>query len=171
MNKVQQQLRGSSHKSRWVCRPQSCWLKGKAAWQSSAAPATHSTPGQGDSEGLSTGSSGAGRCLSPWEAGQEQISPPVAVGQARRERRNTKCLPERCEESPCPGAGLCVLLESPSHHPRGREEEEEEGREEEEEHQATWLQFQLLSPLHNFCIFSAITMGFSLRIFSAASAL
>lgn len=50
-------------------------------------------------------------------------------------------------------------------------EEEEEGWEEGEEHQAAWLQFKLLRPLHNFWIFSAITMGFSLRIFSAASAL
>lgn len=63
-----------------------------------------------------------------------------------------------------------MLLESPSHHGR-RWEEEEEGWEEGEEHQDTWLQFELLSPLHNFWIFSAITMGFSLRIFSAASAL
>ena len=59
---------------------------------------------------------------------------------------------------------------SPSHHRWGWEEEEE-GWEEGEEHQATWLQFELLSPLHNFWIFSATTMGFSLRIFSAASAL
>lgn len=55
--------------------------------------------------------------------------------------------------------------------PRRGWEEEEDGWEEGEEHQATWLQFELLSPLHNFWIFSAITMGFSLRIFSAASAL
>lgn len=55
--------------------------------------------------------------------------------------------------------------------PRRGWEEEEEGREEGEEHQAGWLQFELLGPLHNFWIFSAITMGFSLRIFSAASAL
>lgn len=49
--------------------------------------------------------------------------------------------------------------------------EEEEGWEEGEEHQATWLQLEPLSPFHNFWIFSAIMMGFSLRIFSAASAL
>lgn len=67
--------------------------------------------------------------------------------------------------------GSCALLESPSHCRRGWEEEEEEGWEEGEEHQAAWLQFDLLRPLHNFWIFSAITMGFSLRIFSAASAL
>jgi len=35
----------------------------------------------------------------------------VAVGQAGRERRNINCLPKRCEESPRPGAGSCVLLE------------------------------------------------------------
>lgn len=94
----------------------------------------------------------------------------MAVGQAGRERRNANCLPKRCGDSPCPGAGSCVLLESPSHQRWGWEEEEE-GWEEGEEHQAAWLQFELLNPLHNFWIFSAITMGFSLRIFSAASAL
>lgn len=67
--------------------------------------------------------------------------------------------------------GSCALLKSPSHRRRGWEEEKEEGWEEGEEHQAAWLQFFLLRPLHNFWIFSAITMGFSLRIFSAASAL
>lgn len=66
---------------------------------------------------------------------------------------------------------MCALPEPPSHRRRGWEEEEEEGWEEGEEHQAAWLQFELLGPLHNFWIFSAITMGFSLRIFSAASAL
>lgn len=94
----------------------------------------------------------------------------MAVGQAGRERRTpTDC--QRREEAPCPGAGLCALPEPPSHRRRGWEEEEEEGWEEGEEHQAAWLQFELLGPLHNFWIFSAITMGFSLRIFSAASAL
>lgn len=46
------------------------------------------------------------------------------------------------------------------------------GREREwEECHATRLKYSMLSFLHNFWIFSATIMGFSLRIFSAASAL
>lgn len=46
-----------------------------------------------------------------------------------------------------------------------------EGWEDGEEHQAARLEFELLGPVHSFWIFSAITTGFSFRIFSAASAL
>lgn len=89
----------------------------------------------------------------------------------RKGEETLNCLPKRCEEPPCPGAASRVLLESPSHHRWAGGKRREAGRKV-EEHQAAWLQLEpLLSPLHNFWIFSAITTGFSLRIFSAASAL
>lgn len=38
----------------------------------------------------------------------------MAVVRVLRERRNANFLPKRCKECLCPGAGSCVLLESPS---------------------------------------------------------
>lgn len=56
--------------------------------------------------------------------------------------------------------------------PPGRIPDTVGGREREwEECHATRLKYSMLSFLHNFWIFSATIMGFSLRIFSAASAL
>lgn len=85
-------------------------------------------------------------------------------------RGGTATVSQRGARSPRVRALVCVCAGVPVT-PRRGWEEEEDGWEEGEEHQATWLQFKLLNPLHNFWIFSAITMGFSLRIFSAASAL
>lgn len=126
-------------------------------------------PGRRQVQGLSAGAAGQD---SPFSFGKllENTSAELWLSDRQGGRGGTPTDCQRCEESPCPGASSCALLESPSHHRRGWEEEEE-GWEEGEEHQAAWLQFELLRPLHNFWIFSAITMGFSLRIFSAASAL
>lgn len=126
-------------------------------------------PARGKSEGLSAGTAGQD---GPVSFGKlvENTSAELWLSDRQEGRGGTPTDCQRCEESPCPRAGSCALPESLSHHGRGWEEEEE-GWEEGEEHQAAWLQFELLRPLHNFWIFSAITMGFSLRIFSAASAL
>lgn len=71
-------------------------------------------PQQKTSPKVSTRRGGAGRSFFPWEAGGDQISGAVAVGQAGREGRNNNCQPKGCEESPRPGAGLCVCW-SPRH--------------------------------------------------------
>lgn len=168
-NQVQRQLTGSSRESQVVRRTRSCQLKGKAARQSPAARATQTAPAEDKSKGLSTGAVGQDGPFSLGKLVENGSAELWLLLGAGRERRNASFLPKGCEESPCPGAGLCMLLESLSHHRWGWEEEE--GWEEGEEQQTTWLQLELLSPLHNFWIFSAITMGFSLRIFSAASAL
>lgn len=153
-NKVQRHLTGSSCESRAVRRTRSCRLKGKAARQSPAAHTAQTTPAEDKSEGLSTGMVGQDCPFSLGKLGEKGSAELWLSDGAGRERRNGNCLPKRCEESPSPGGGLCVLLESPLHH-QWSWEEEEESWEEGEEHQATWLQFELLSPF--------TTSGFSQR--------
>lgn len=163
-NGVQQLLGDCGHKSWVVCRTRSR-REGKGCPAEPGRSRRANCPARGKCQGLSAAAAGQD---GPFSSGKlvENTSAELWLLDRQEGRGGTPTDCQRCGESPCPGA----LLEPPSHRRRGWEEEEE-GREEGEEHQAAWLQFELLGPLHNFWIFSAITMGFSLRIFSAASAL
>lgn len=167
-NRVQQLLRDCGHRSWVVCRTQSCW-EGKGCLAEPSRSRHANRPARGKAEGLSAGAAGQD---GPFPLGSWLRTHQLSCGCQTGRREEEETATARGARSPhVQVPGLCALLESPSHRRRGWEEEEEEGWEEGEEHQAAWLQFDLLRPLHNFWIFSAITMGFSLRIFSAASAL
>lgn len=145
-NRVQL-LRDCGHKSWVVCRTQSRQEgKGCPAEPRHSRRANH--PERGESEGLSAGAAGQD---GPFPLGSwlrtHQLSCGCWTGRRGEEQHQLTARGARSPHVQVPGS--CALLELPSHRRRGWEEEEE-GWEEGEEHQAAWLQFDLLRPLHNF---------------------